>query len=235
MTASAIEICYLCAQTIKSKSDSNLDHVFSQLFINRSQPKAKGFTYGGTLPTHRTCNSLFGNNPEADCRDALQNIQDLMAATDRGHRMDDWSHAVNSSGKIESEYSEPLNTALSVLAKNAAAVLMRFYGIAPDTHWRIINLSNVYGPDAKKVFDGLMDDKNPIESEMYFHPKQLPDGNFFIGFSREQLGVLFYFEFNPNVKTLKEIRDELTPWPQFLFESNQLIDLVGYDWCGAKL
>lgn len=63
------QICYLCRNKIVNESPSK-DHTIPSLFIKRSQPKVKGFDYGGELPTHAKCNNKFG--PEKMCSKALQ-------------------------------------------------------------------------------------------------------------------------------------------------------------------
>ncbi len=55
-------ICYLCGKKILDSELKNKDHVFPQQFINRKHPKTKGFDYMGVLPTHKKCNSKFGES-----------------------------------------------------------------------------------------------------------------------------------------------------------------------------
>lgn len=64
------KICYLCAKKIESNQKESSDHVIPRLFIDREQPKAKGFDYGGFIYTHEKCNNTFG--PEDYCRKALK-------------------------------------------------------------------------------------------------------------------------------------------------------------------
>lgn len=51
------------------------DHAVPKQLISRAQPKAKGFDYGGVLPTHVECNNRFG--PEIYCSKALELISVL--------------------------------------------------------------------------------------------------------------------------------------------------------------
>lgn len=60
-------ICYLCGKEITEEISK--DHVFPKQFIKRTQPKAKGFDYAGTLPTHPECNNRFGS--EKMCKKAM--------------------------------------------------------------------------------------------------------------------------------------------------------------------
>lgn len=66
--------CYLCGKEITVNQTN--DHVVPKLLIDRAQPKVKGFDYGGSLPTHQTCNNNFGS--EEFCRKALIIISKLI-------------------------------------------------------------------------------------------------------------------------------------------------------------
>lgn len=66
--------CYLCGSEILP-GDTTGDHIVPKQFIKRSQPKVKGFDYGGVLPSHDTCNNQFG--PEVYSQKALVVIKAL--------------------------------------------------------------------------------------------------------------------------------------------------------------
>lgn len=66
-------ICYLCSLPIEQKATG--DHIVPTQLIDRAQPKAKGFDYGGVLPTHADCNNRFG--PETYGTKALRMIEVL--------------------------------------------------------------------------------------------------------------------------------------------------------------
>lgn len=67
------KICYLCSLPVDQHSTR--DHAVPKQLISRAQPKAKGFDYGGVLPTHPECNNRFG--PETYCTKALKLIEVL--------------------------------------------------------------------------------------------------------------------------------------------------------------
>lgn len=69
------ESCYLCGKEIAENDVSSGDHVVPRQLISRTQPKVKGFDYGGVLPAHDRCNNEFG--PETYCAKALQLIEIL--------------------------------------------------------------------------------------------------------------------------------------------------------------
>ncbi len=59
--------CYLCSSIIAGPSTR--DHAVPKGLIKREQPRAKGYEYGGFLPTHPECNNRFG--PEAYAAKAM--------------------------------------------------------------------------------------------------------------------------------------------------------------------
>ncbi|HBU28917.1 MAG: hypothetical protein A2X71_12885 [Thiobacillus sp. GWE1_62_9] len=67
-----VETCYLCGKEITESDVTSGDHAVPRQLITRKQPKAKGFDYGGFLPTHEKCNNEFG--PETYCVKALKLI-----------------------------------------------------------------------------------------------------------------------------------------------------------------
>lgn len=71
-TENVTDICYLCGEEITSEHVNSADHAVPRQLIARKQPKAKGFDYGGSLPTHEPCNNRFG--PENYCIKALRLI-----------------------------------------------------------------------------------------------------------------------------------------------------------------
>lgn len=68
-------ICYLCGNEVRACDKRSEDHRVPTLFIDRAQPKARGFDYGGKQPTHETCNNRFP--PEIHARRALNLIRVL--------------------------------------------------------------------------------------------------------------------------------------------------------------
>jgi hypothetical protein len=73
------DLCYLCGRQLAAE-EVNEDHLFQHQFLDRPQPKAKGFDYAGTMPTHKVCNSKFGNagqGPESICLKALHLLEVL--------------------------------------------------------------------------------------------------------------------------------------------------------------
>lgn len=64
----------MCGSSL-SNAGSSADHVIPKTLIARTQPKAKGFDYAGTLPTHASCNNEFG--PETYAAKALELLEAL--------------------------------------------------------------------------------------------------------------------------------------------------------------
>jgi len=68
-----LEECYLCGQPLLGERSA--DHTVPRHLIKRDQAKAKGYDYGGRLPTHGVCNNRFG--PEAYNGKALKLLEVL--------------------------------------------------------------------------------------------------------------------------------------------------------------
>ena len=80
-----LPICYLCGKQILPTQEKSDDHVFQKQFIQRPQPKTKGYKYAGKLPTHLQCNESFGEagkNSESLCKKAMGLIWALWDAKD---------------------------------------------------------------------------------------------------------------------------------------------------------
>lgn len=90
-----LHLCYLCGKPVKPGQESD-DHVIPKTLIQRAQPRARGFDYGGKLPSHRDCNNRFG--PETYVTKAL----DLVAVL---HDEDCWF-----------EYCHPANPSFRMMA-----------------------------------------------------------------------------------------------------------------------
>ena len=67
-------ICYLCGTPVVEDVSTD-DHAIPKQLISRTQPKVKGFDYGGVLPTHAECNNRFSS--EIYCSKALEIISVL--------------------------------------------------------------------------------------------------------------------------------------------------------------
>ena len=50
------QVCYLCSELIAENPSK--DHVVPKQAIKRAQPRAKGYDYAGTIPTHDDCKKI---------------------------------------------------------------------------------------------------------------------------------------------------------------------------------
>lgn len=82
------EKCYLCGQLIDSIKLTR-DHAVPRTLITRSQPIAKGFDFGGFLPSHADCNNRFG--PETYVMRAIE----LLCALDDENCVTKASHTAD--------------------------------------------------------------------------------------------------------------------------------------------
>ena len=227
------EICYLCGKTIPDDVNPSCDHVISKQFIERKQPRAKGFDYGGFLPTHETCNTSFGGSDgktESICQKALRLIQifhsgqgvDLVSSADPSIKI----FCIPNTGfedfsERESEYfgiidttkmspsawlapsfydnrppmdpmERPVNAALSVLAKNSAALLIKRNGIAKASQWIIAAKpcqTSLDNADLSPMF-GIV---KPFENGLRVYVLTMEGGDFFVAYQFKKMCMWFYF------------------------------------------
>lgn len=176
------QLCYLCGKAIEDQASG--DHVVPATFIDRVQPKARGYDYAGKLPTHAECNNRFG--PETYVSKAIDFI--IFLESDDGHvvfrhrdrpdvemqaldasklpgftqrdieffklidvrEMDqpDWSNPEFFWGKQRTNPKrDSLGVALSVLAKSAAALLVKRGLKYVPQEWRIYAIPHIGATD----------------------------------------------------------------------------------------
>jgi len=205
-------ICYLCGQPILGEQKSG-DHVVPSALIIRSQPKAKGFDYGGKLPTHEECNNRFG--PETYILKALD-LLELLTIGNGNHKFQhrhhpsiqiqvldasklpnftqrdlsffkfidvrnveqpDWSNPAFYTGKpCTNVKRDALYVALSVLAKSAAALLIKRKLHAVPPNWNIYAVPYSGATEALD-FDGVLGATEPFDEgvKVWLRPLDPPD------------------------------------------------------------
>ena len=228
MTDPTAVICYLCGLPIKDGSFSD-DHAVPVALMARTQPKAKGFDYGGKLPTHAECNNRFG--PETYVAKAID-LLEFLAGTEGHHDYQHRTHphitikALDSSklpkftrrdmaffkfldvrDKDDAEFSDPeffvgkpkknptrdaLYVAMSVLAKSAAALLIKRDLHAVPSAWRIYAVPYSGATDAIS-FDEPLGRTKSFDTGIHVWRKQLGDTEWFVAFRAKS--ILLYLVF----------------------------------------
>ena len=259
------KFCYLCRKSIETDNVESEDHVVPRQFINRPQPKAKGFDYAGKLPSHEECNNRFG--PETYCQKAITIIQALhneeciyktphpdnpaisiMALnsdcfpgfTERDLKYFKFIDVRNndSTSLPEPDYfrdkvktnpkKDSLFTALSVLTKSAAALLVKRHIKGIPESWKIYAIPYV-GADGVD-FDELFGNTKPFEVGVKCWIKQMESGDWFVAYKAEGVLVYFLFSVTGDVATIEGITKVFDDADIQMFEGDTLMELVGYEW-----
>ncbi len=271
------EFCYLCSKEITLSDEKNEDHVISKLFIKRNQPIAKGFDYGSFLPTHKFCNSRFGNadsNAEAICQKALiliDVIQNPNKSFNREHRNNPAFKILAINGDQLKDFSKkdfeffglidvrdkkyedftnpdffrnkekinpmlkPLNSALTVLVKNSAALLVKRYNVSAKSFWRVI-VKPCYSYNNELNLNSLFGDVKPFEEGLSIWVNPFNGGDWFIRFQYFKQIFFVFFSITGRKKIIDKISEKLfNKTESYYFQSNQLIDLINYNWYNNRL
>lgn len=265
------EICYLCAGPIVEGEECNKDHVVQHQLITRAHPIARGFDYGGFLPTHSEHNNAFGGRrarTEDTWRTALQlgnalhdeNCFKLRQRVDspdvvilafreeclkafrkddlrffgitdvRGKAYHDWSDPLfwKDKNKVVT-YEKPCNVILSVLAKSAAAILVKRCGIAPNASWRIL-ASLIVGDNVSVLADEFFKATQPFDKDLIIKAKETETGDWVVFYVVGKIAALFSFAVSKNSAWFDSISEEFKEWGCYIFESDKLLNLIGYEW-----
>lgn len=261
------DLCYLCGQEMKDSEVSNMDHVISELFFEKEQPKQKGSEYWGKLTVHKACNKIWGEKTsrmEDSCLKSLKLIGVLynslkgiyhkefkVTAIEEGKAgfLDDCDkkffglidltkkdYTEISSLKVFKEQSpinpfvKPVNISLSVLSKNAAAVLVKKNLIYNPDLWRIFALPIIGLQDVEDEL-GL----KRVGKELRYNLETKTYGNSVIIFSYDRVAVVFGFtDFkDDSIRNDIKVLSRMINHPVYFFESKKINDMLNYDWLDA--
>lgn len=265
-------ICYLCNQQIQDPADISWDHVVPHQFIKRDQPKAKGFSYAGKLPTHTKCNNDFGSEDakaEVICQKALEMLRvlhdencfsvhqykdnpDIRILAINGDCLNNlteqekaffglidvrntpyqaWRSASFFADKKKvNVLDQARNVALSVLTKSAAAILIKRQHVLSSSIWRIVAVPHFIG-DAHIELNEIFGETKPFEVGVQAWIDQHANGDWLVIYKVNGLLVELHFALTTNDNTFQTLRQLFPNTKQYVFESNELMDLVGYNWC----
>lgn len=265
------DVCYLCGKLISLGQVRSSDHVVPATLITRAQPKARGFDYGGFLPTHETCNNRFGSETYVSkALDLLRVLHSPLSAGPLQHRQ----HSDISILPIDASllpnfgardfkffniydmrdsdiasFSDPtfyvgktkanpirnaLFTSLSVLAKSAAALLVkRQLGFIPSL-WRIY--AQVYEGDLSE-FDSAETVGGRFDNGLSAHIEELPQGNWHLTYAAKGTLVLFAFAFCGRMQVLRHFVTANMDADTLVFSGANINELMTTGWrqicCGA--
>jgi hypothetical protein len=128
-------------------------------------------------------------------------------------------------------YNRAKNIALTVLAKSAAAILVRCYHVSANSKWQILAVPHFVG-DADIAELTELDKTKPFEVGVQAWVMQYPNGDWFVMYKVHGFVVEFHFTFSVNSETFHDSKAISPNRKQHGFKADTLMDLIGYDWCG---
>lgn len=261
-----VETCYLCGKEITEGEINSNDHAVPRQLISRKQPKAKGFDYGGFLPTHEKCNNEFG--PETYCDKALK----LIAVLHDENCVSQFQHKENSSISMMAiksdclkefthrditffkfidvrensvaDFSMPaffsekpkisplrdaLFTALAVLAKSAAALLVARHIREVPPRWRVLAIP-YSGANDTTDFDEIFGDTQPFDVGVKVWLRRFGSDDWFALYRAQNILVFFLFGFSEADIIWNGMIERFQNADCLFFESEYLNALIDYQW-----
>ncbi len=147
----------------------------------------------------------------------------------RNENYGDWSNPTFFSDKKKTNpIKDALYTALSVLAKSAAALLVSRHLDDVPSFWRIVAVPYVGG--GKVDIDKLLGDTKPFDAGVKAWIRQMENNDWFVVYKAEDVLVYFLFWFSGDKAVVDSVSKIFDDADRFLFEGNQLNQLVKYEW-----
>lgn len=148
----------------------------------------------------------------------------------RKQDINDWS---NPSFFADKPKTNPMKraffTALAVLSKSAAALLVSRCLPGVPSRWRILAIP-YFGHENTVDFDELLGDTKPFDVglKVWIRPMEL--GDWFAIYKVRDLLVYLLFWFSSDYNQLQQVTRIFGDAERLMFDSEQLIHLVGYEW-----
>jgi hypothetical protein len=262
--------CYLCGKMVEAHESSG-DHVVPKTFIEREQPRVKGFDYAGKLPSHRSCNNAFG--PETYAVKALDLIAalydedctfeyrhpanpDLQMMVLRSTCLPSFTSRdlsyfkiINATSKSKDEIHDlellegrrPVNpkrqslfTALAVLTKSAAALLVSRKLFTTPSAWDVLAIPHV-GDAHELDFDDIFGETTPFDSEVKVWLAQLETNDYLVIYRIKRVVVYFLFRLSDVPAAYNRMLEQFTGGSRLRFQGKNLMELVSYTWREAEI
>lgn len=251
--------------------ESSGDHVVPKTFIEREQPRVKGFDYAGKLPSHKTCNNAFG--PETYATKAL----DLIAALHDEDCTFEYPHPlkpefqmmalkssclpnfttrdlsyfkiINATSKSNDEIHDlgllearktvnpkrqSLFTALAVLTKSAAALLVSRKLFTTPSAWDVLAIPHV-GDAHALDFDDIFGPTIPFDSGVKVWLAHLETNDYLVIYRIKRVVIYFLFRFSSAPAAYNRMLNQFTGGSRLRFQGKTLMELVSYTWREAKI
>ena len=120
-------------------------------------------------------------------------------------------------------------TALSVLAKSAAALLVKRYLADVPSNWDIVCIPRM-GDVTRVDLSSFFGETRPFASDIRVWAKAFEAGSRLLLYATGTVMVWFFFLMDGDRNLVDEIRRRSPSDQCFQFQGRTLMDLVGYDW-----
>lgn len=129
---------------------------------------------------------------------------------------------------------KPLNIALSVLTKSAAALLIKRYNVSPKSYWNVLCMP--YQASNSIDFDFLFENTKPFEIDVKVWIKKLDNGiDYITCYKNKNLFLIVVFSFSKDEKYLKYCLNSFQEAEKLSFKNSRLMDLVNHNWLNNKI
>ncbi|MEW5843359.1 MAG: hypothetical protein AB1775_08855 [Bacteroidota bacterium] len=133
-------------------------------------------------------------------------------------------------------FEKPINIAITVLVKSAAAYFFSRFGFFPE-RWRIVT-TTLWG-DSSIDYDKILGMTKPFDTNLKLWHGEYNNGDRFAAYKQEKFQVWILFAKGNDLKNMYDLRDVLQKqWPGiglYYFEADTLIKLIDYDWSNHSL
>lgn len=150
----------------------------------------------------------------------------------RDKKYSDWTNPeyLRSQEEID-PFKIPCNTALSVLGKSAAAILVKRYNISPaNSPWRILSILN-YTEDENIDLSTQFGKVKPFDERIELYIKIYENSSdYFVVFRYDSILVYMFFAFDTGYKNIKTIKELFSDQWLLLFEKDTLVELKDFNW-----
>ena len=132
-------------------------------------------------------------------------------------------------------YKKPIEVSLSVLTKSATAFLVRWYDVHPSTFGNILVIPLFFHSESENVkWEPVFGEGMILEDGIKIWIKRWSNNDRIVIYQMDLMTIIFNFRISPGSASSgfyeKTWIKRFDFAQRFIFKSNQLIDLVGYEW-----
>jgi len=124
---------------------------------------------------------------------------------------------------------KPLNIAISVLVKNAGALLVKRFKVSPQSYWNVLCIPH-QTPNSLDL-DSIFGNTQPFEIGVKVWIKKFDNNADYIAcYKNQKVALIIIFSLSQDEKYSKYCIATFQNAEKLLFKSQRLMDLVNYNW-----